>query len=201
MRTERLPSFASHGDPNNLDAQLLGLEVDAADQVISGLFEEDDLPSVKKQVAYTFLVALPPFLIAALAHDVQIVRTITGAYPGLTVMFFIPSALVYVDHLSPCTPVALPMCRHALPPAHALLVRCVVHSFLARRALRARVVEAANAASDLLSPSFRRDVSDSAEIENPQMSPFKSTWWVIIIILIGIASGVYDTVDLVIGAA
>ena len=85
-------------------------------------------------------------------------------------------------------------------PSHALLVR-VVHSFLARRALRARVVEAANAASDLLSPSFRRDVSDSAEIENPQMSPFKSTWWVIIIILIGIASGVYDTVDLVIGAA
>lgn len=95
VRTERLPSFASHGD-NNLDAQLLGLEVDAADQIIPGLFDEDDLPSVKKQVAYTFLVALPPLLIAAVAHDVQIVRTITGAYPGLTVMFFIPCALVYV---------------------------------------------------------------------------------------------------------
>lgn len=59
-------------------------------------------------------------------------------------------------------------------------------------------MEAANTASDLLSPSFRRDVSDAAEVENPQQSPFKSTWWVIVIVLIGVASAVYDTVDLII---
>lgn len=97
-RTARLPSFNSTGQPDGLDSQLLGLEVDA-DALVADLDTAVAPPSVKEQVAYTFLVAVPPFLIAVLAHNVQIVRTITGAYPGLAVMMFIPSGLVYVAGL------------------------------------------------------------------------------------------------------
>jgi len=162
-RTSRLPSFADDGQ-NNLGQQLLGLELDA-DAVAAAVAKEDsDLPTMKEQIYYTFLVALPPFGVAVAAHDVQIVRTLTGSFPGLAVMFFIPSCLVY----------------------------------LARKALLLRVTQAANTASDLLSPSFRRDVGSGTAVDNPQMSPFKSNMWIYVIVLIAIAAGIYDAVDLVI---
>jgi len=182
-RTARLPSFNSTGQPDGLDSQLLGLEVDA-DALVADLDTAVAPPSVKEQVAYTFLVAVPPFLIAVLAHNVQIVRTITGAYPGLAVMMFIPSGLVYVAGSGVMLSCVL---------TRSVLVAC---RWFARKALQQRVVESANTTSDLLSPSFRRDVAANTSVFNPQASPFKSNLWIYAIVLIGAVSAVYDTVDL-----
>ena len=169
MRTSRLPSFADDRQ-DNLGQQLLGgMEMDSAARVAANALDngDSDLPTVKEQVGYTFLVALPPFAIAAAAHNVQIVRTLTGSFPGLAIMFFIPAFLVY----------------------------------LSRKVLARKVSQVANASSDLLSPSFRRDLTAQTIVQNPQSSPFKSNLWVYGIVIIAIGCGVYDAIDLIMTAA
>lgn len=54
-----------------------------------------ELPSFKKQAAYTVLAILPAVVIASLTDHIQGVRSVTGAFPGIMVMFLIPTALAY----------------------------------------------------------------------------------------------------------